>query len=106
MNAPENQEVEAGQTLRYSLPSVSDVDLDNVIFEANLGSASSFTRFSSGTFIISPRASNVGTYTVSVTLKDDNPNPLSITHNFVITVTAATDTTDTTTDDGTNSGGF
>lgn len=77
MAAPTAQTVTAGKTLKYSLGTITDVDLDGYSVSANLGSASSFITFSNPSFNIAPLASNTGTFTITVTLTDDNPAPLS-----------------------------
>jgi len=90
MTAPVNQEVTAGTTEKYTMSSASDVDGDGVTTTVDLGSASSFIKYSSGTFTMSPKSTHVGTYTITVKLEDDNPtNKLSMTYTFTVTVNAA-----------------
>jgi hypothetical protein len=79
MVAPVNQELTVGTTGKYTLPAATDVDGDGIATTVDLGSASSFIKYSSGTFTISPKATNVGTYTITVKVEDDSPtNKLSM----------------------------
>lgn len=108
MASPVNQDMTAGTSVKYTMPSAIDVDGDGIKTTVDLGSASGFIKYSSGTFTMSPKAANVGTYTITVKLEDDSPtNKLSISYTFTVTVnagaTTVTNSTNTTNSTLTNS---
>jgi len=85
------------------LPSISDPDGDGWSVSTNMGSASSFIQYSSGTFTIAPTVGNVGTFAISVTVTDNNPVPLSSQYTFTVTVSSASTTTNSSSSNSTNS---
>ncbi|CDW79537.1 cadg domain containing protein [Stylonychia lemnae] len=84
---PKDQTVTAGLSLKYSLGSVTDADLDGYTATANVGQASSFIKFASMVVTISPPATEKdGTYPVTITIKDDNPVPMTSTYTFNVII--------------------
>lgn len=81
-----------GQTYAWKLPSYSDPDapLDKVSASVDLGSASAFISGTFPTYTIKPTSNtdHVGTFPITITLKDDNPISQSTQYTVKVQVTA------------------
>ena len=80
----------AGAVKSYSLPAVTASNGDSYTKSVNLGSASSFTKYSSGSFVISPSSTAASSTTaITVTLTDTKASPTSNSYTFNIIVQGA-----------------
>mmetsp|Transcript_42755 Transcript_42755/g.41105 ORF Transcript_42755/g.41105 Transcript_42755/m.41105 type:complete len:166 (-) Transcript_42755:1449-1946(-) len=80
-----DQTVAAGDSDSYTLPSTTDADGDTMTISVNLGSASTFVTYSSGTFSIDPDGGAISnTYTVTVDLTDSYGDTTTETFNIII----------------------
>ena len=84
--------VVAAQTAYYDLPEVSNPHLDKYALAVDLGEAGSFTQFdqAGSRFTFSPYASDVGDYTITVTLTNMDKPSESQVFEFKVTVTGQT----------------
>ena len=68
---PESITVEVGSSLSYSVPAIEDLEGHSYVLSCDLGSASSFISFDGSTFSSAEtEESQVGTYTVVLTIED------------------------------------
>jgi hypothetical protein len=91
-----------GQTVSWKLPSYSDPDsADKVSADVTLGSASSFLTGSFPSFTIKPTSNtdHVGTFPITITLKDDNPTSQSTTYTVNLVVSAGAESSTNSTSD-------
>lgn len=68
----------------YQLPEITDPDSDKVLFEFD--SPAPCITFSSNQIFVYASANDVGNYTVSITLIDQNQSPLKTKYDLKITI--------------------
>lgn len=66
--------MQAGTSLNYDLPGISDPDGDSFTVSYSLDSASSFCSFEYPTFTMTPSLKDIGNYSITITIKDANIN--------------------------------
>lgn len=93
-----NLRMQATTNLRYSFPSLFDDDEGNAvgIVMASLGSASKFTTGSFPKYTFKPKTTDVGEYSITIMVSDNDPIPLSAEYNFTLYVDPANITDNTT----------
>ena len=90
--------MQATATLRYTFPSLFDDDEGNAvgIVMASLGSASKFTTGSFPKYTFKPKSTDVGEYSITIMVSDNDPIPLAAEYNFTLYVDPANITENTT----------
>ena len=80
--------VTAGDSKSFSLPSFTDPDSEDTpyIKSVDLGKASAFVKFNYPSVEVSPSLKSAGTYPITITLADNNPNILTMVYTFNIIV--------------------
>lgn len=87
----QNFTMSANATKIYTIPSIKDDENDLYSVSYMLGSASSFTTNNNGKFTFSPKVTDSGTFTITITLRDYNAyNPLAAIYIFTVDVISAT----------------
>ncbi|TNV87956.1 hypothetical protein FGO68_gene8438 [Halteria grandinella] len=86
------QQVVAGERLIYSLPSFADPDGDTVKVTVNLVQATSFATYLNGVFTFAPPVtiSQMKAYIITITLTDQDSEPLSTSESFSVTILPST----------------
>eukprot|EP00347_Sterkiella_histriomuscorum_P014468 403360755 len=80
--------MKAGETLTYSFPELLDIDNDGIkTIKVNLGQSQSFISGNHPQLLMRPKLNDVGTYTISVFVQDDNLQPKQATYIFNVVVT-------------------
>ena len=90
-------------TVVFVPPEATDPDGDQIAMTINLGPAMVFTKVQGNQLVFSPSATSVGTYTIKITLSDNNKYPLYKEYSLSLYVVSPTSKTNSTTSSSSSS---